>query len=367
MSDTLPANPEFDIDYDAEDDQAVRGEPGQDRPILSTDPDDVIEENITAARLNNEYERTLTVEAPENQLPIRATEVPRDNELRDRDVTPVGYASSRTEARVEAELEVALGPFVGPIDGEGTTDESINEARRTGPVGGRYDEDGNLLHDPGIGPDFDPRAALPGVRDENGDLIADHDGDGIAMAHEPPIREATGAGVDPDASEEDQHGSRSEQDADRDLDEAAEEELAPEHDPDASEEEQKGGRGADDRDLGDAEDAGQAPEYQSFLDDATVSDEAASVATASQPIGAEAIAEGVIPAVDPTEVPTVNENPTQPDGQVATEASPGPSRPADDASAEEWRTFARDNNVEVSATANKASTKAALRDAGVIR
>ena len=331
--------------------------PPTDIPIRSTDSDEVIEENIKESRLNNEFERTLVVEAPEGPPPIRATEVPRDNEHREADVTPVGYLRTR-EDRERLEQEVALGPYVGPIDGEGTEIAEQEEAVAASVTGGRRDQDGNLLYDPGILPGY--VAPLPGVRDEDGNLVADHDGDGKAAAHEGPIREAIGAGVAEDESEEDQHGSRSLDDADRDLDDVREDEDGPA--------EGDGGRGLAERDLGEAEDAGQMPEYESFLEHADVSDEAASVAHESRPIGAEAIAEGVIPDVEAEDVAEVN--PTQPEGRTATEASPGPGdqrRPAEDAPASEWREYAKANGVEVSDTANKAVTKSALRGAGLIR
>lgn len=336
-------------------------------PIRSTDDDETIEENIKEARLNNEYERTLVVEAPEGDPPIRSTEVPRDDGHRERDVTPVGYSSP--ERRAEEEREALLGPYVGPIDGEGTDDEEQEEARLSSFTGGREDKDGNLLHDPGILPGDRYRADRPpGPRDDDGNLIADHDGDGKAAAHEGPLREAGAGGPDEDASEEEQHGSRSLDDAERDLDVEREENLPPEHDPNASEEEQKGGRGQDERDLGDAEAAGQLPDHSEFLDDAQVSDEAASIAEESKPIGAEAIEEGVIPKVEAQDI--FEPNPTQPTGETATEASPGPgnrSVPAEDATAEEWRQYARDNGVTVADNANKASAKAALREAGFIQ
>ena len=257
-------------------------------PIRSTDPDDVIEANIALAREQNERERIETTEAPEGPDPIRATEVPRDDEFRgDRiDTTPVAYWRS-PEDRERVEAEVANGPYVGPIDGEGTSIEE-KEAIMAGSLsGGRRDRDGNLLYDPGIGPGHRP--TLGGVRDEDGNLVADHDGDGKAAAKEGPIREAIGSGVAPEASEEDQHGSRSEQDAERDLDAAA--------------------------------------------------DEAA--------------------AEDPETVEVI--------GEPADAVSPATKPPGEDATAEDWRQFARDNGVEVSPTATKAVTKSALREAGLIR
>jgi hypothetical protein len=276
--------------------------PPTDAPIRSTDPDDVIEANIDAAREQNERERYEVTEAPKGPPPIRATEVPRETEHRgDRiDTTPVGYWRS-PEDRGRVESEVAMGPYVGPIDGDGRSIDEQEEIMAESATGGRRDRDGNLLYDPGIGPGHRP--TLGGVRDDDGNLVADHDGDGIASAKEGPIREAIGAGVAPEASEEEQHGSRSEQDPDRDLDAAADEAEAEE-----------------------------AP-------------------TSDLSYG------GAEPDTEPEVI-------GEPDDAVRSDA---PQPPGEDASAEDWRQFARDNGVEVSATANKAITKSALRDAGLLR
>ncbi len=295
-------------------------------PIRSTDPDEVIEANIKAARENNEYERTLVETAPEGPPPIAATDVPRDDEYRERAVTPVSQLSA--EKRAAAEQEAAFGPYVGPIDGEGTTLTQQANAVLESATGGKMDSQGNRIHDPGILPgDTD---SLPGNRDEQGNLIADHLGNGKPSADQGPIRDAIGAGVSPDASEDEQHGSRGEQDADRDLSDPEEAPLPPEHDPDASEEEQKGGRGLDDRDLGENEAAGQLPEHSEFLDNAEVSPEAA------------AAVEGDV---------------TPSDGSL----------PGEDATAAEWRAYAEANRVSVNNTDNRAKVKAALREAGLIK
>jgi hypothetical protein len=261
--------------------------PPADAPIRSTDPDDVIEANIEAAREQNDRERREVVEAPGGPDPIRATEVPRDTEHREADPTPVAYWRS-PEDRQRVEQEVAFGPYVGPIDGEGRSIEEQEAIMAESATGGRRDSDGNLLYDPGILPGHVP--SLPGVRDEDGNLVADHDGDGIASAKEGPIREAIGSGVAPEADEEEQHGSRSLDDAERDLDDATLE-YGGEPDPE--------------------------PEVIGEPADAVVFDR--------------------------------------------------PQPPGEDASAEDWRQFARDNGVEVSPTANKAITKAALREAGLIQ
>lgn len=304
-------------------------------PIRATDSDEVIEASIEEARANNVYEHTLVVEAPENALPIRATEVPRDSDFRERAVTPISQL--HPEDRRTLEEEVANGPYVGPIDGEGTSIEDQGDIVADAGTGGRRDREGNLLFDPGITPGYE--APLPGLRDEDGNLIADHDGDGKAAAHEGPIREAIGSGASPDESEADSKGGRGVDDPDRDLSEAAEEEVAPEHDPDASEEEQKAGRGLDDRDLGDAEGMNEPAEYQSFLE-----------------------------VAEPREEETP-EDTSHPAGGEPTDASPGPAaqRPGDDAAAFEWRDYARANGVQVGSTDNKAKIKSALREAGVIQ
>lgn len=295
------------------------------RPITALDPDSVIEANIVEARENNEYERTLTVEAPGGPPPIRATEVPRDDEFRGADVTPVGYLRD-ADRRRELEDEVAFGPYVGPVDGEGVDAEEGRRLAREAALGGSRDEDGNLIFDPGPVPGENRRDDLPGRRDEDGNLIADHDGDGIAAADEGPIREAIGAGPSPEEDIADQHGGRSLEDEPRDLDAEADEEVAPVHDPDASEEEQIAGRGLDERDLGESELLNQPAEHSEFLEDAEVSPEA--VAAPRQVVG---------------------------------------TQPAEDAPAGEWRTWAEANGVDVPSTANKAVTKSALREAGLIQ